>query len=84
MKVTVIQLYQDKYTLEIHNPGEVLEVTSAKRVKELMDAQVIEQVTIPDPPAAVDPVDEEPKEEKAPVKKATTKKATTKRVKKNG
>ena len=75
MKVKVIHLYQDKYTQEIHKPNEEIEVTSAKRVKELMDAGVIEKVAIPAPPV------DEP-EEKKPVKKATTK-TTTKRVKKN-
>lgn len=75
MIVKVIHLYQDKYTQEIHKPNEEIEVTSAKRLKELVDAGVVEKVEIPAPPV------EEP-EEKKPVKKATTK-TTTKRVKKN-
>lgn len=87
MKVTVIQLYQDKYTQEIHKPGEEIEVTSSRRVQELMDAGVIEEVTIPEPtkddlpfPEAVKAEESEPAK---PVKKATGTKKTTKRVKKN-
>ena len=81
MKVTVIQLYQDKYTQEIHKPGEIIEEKSAKRVSELLEAGVIEKVVIPDPPAEeamVEAVDPEPVAEEKPVKKATPKKTTKK------
>ena len=74
MKVKVINLFQDKYTQEIHKPNEEIEVNSSIRVKELMAAGVIEPVEIPDPKEK-----EEPKKE--PVKKKAT--TTTKRAKKN-
>lgn len=41
MKVTVIEIYQDKYTLEHHQIGEVLDVKDTKRVDELVAAGVV-------------------------------------------
>ena len=41
MKVTVTEIYQDKYTLEHHQIGEVLDVKDAKRVDELVSAGVV-------------------------------------------
>lgn len=41
MKVTVIEIYQDKNTLDHHQVGEVLEIKDSKRVEELVQANVV-------------------------------------------
>lgn len=41
MKVTVTEIYQDKYTLEHHQIGEVLDIKDSKRVDELVEAKVV-------------------------------------------
>lgn len=41
MKVTVIEIYQDKNTLDHHQVGEVLEIKDPKRVEELVQANVV-------------------------------------------
>lgn len=41
MKVTVIEIYQDKNTLEHHNVGEILDIKDSKRVDELVEAKVV-------------------------------------------
>lgn len=41
MKVTVTEIYQDKYTLEHHQIGEVLDIKDSKRVDELASAGVV-------------------------------------------
>ena len=41
MKVTVIEIYQDKNTLNHHQIGEILDIKDSKRVDELVDAGVV-------------------------------------------
>ena len=44
MKVTVIEIYQDKYTLDHHNVGEVMDIKDSNRVDELVKAGVVKVV----------------------------------------
>lgn len=44
MKVTVIEIYQDKNTLDHHQVGEVLDIKDSKRVDELVEAKVVKVV----------------------------------------
>lgn len=44
MKVTVIEIYQDKNTLEHHQIGDVLDIKDQKRVDELVEAKVVKVV----------------------------------------
>lgn len=44
MKVTVIEIYQDKYTNNHHQIGEVMDVKDSKRVDELVEAGVVKVV----------------------------------------
>lgn len=41
MKVTVIEIFQDKNTLNHHQIGEILDIKDSKRVDELVDAGVV-------------------------------------------
>lgn len=42
MKVTVIEMFQDKGTKEYHHKGEVLDIADSKRVDELVSCNVVE------------------------------------------
>lgn len=44
MKVTVIEIYQDKFTGNHHQVGEVLDIKDTKRVDELVAANVVKVV----------------------------------------
>lgn len=44
MKVTVIEIYQDKFTGDHHQIGEVLDIKDTKRVEELVQANVVKVV----------------------------------------
>lgn len=44
MKVTVIEIYQDKITGEHHQIGEVLDIKDSKRADELVEAGVVKMM----------------------------------------
>lgn len=44
MKVTVIEIYQDKITGEHHQIGEILEIKDSKRIDELVGAGVVKMM----------------------------------------
>lgn len=44
MKVTVIEIYQDKFTGNHHQIGEILDIKDSKRVDELVEANVVKVV----------------------------------------
>ena len=48
MKVTVIEMFQDKYTNEYYEKGQTMEMADTKRVDELVKAKVVEVTEMPE------------------------------------
>lgn len=63
MKVTVIEMFQDKNTGEYYDKGQTIEVSDAKRVDELVRAKVVEVTAKPEAPKARGKKDDKPREE---------------------
>lgn len=48
MKVTVIEMFQDKNTGEYYDKGQMIEISDSKRVDELVSAKVVEVTAKPE------------------------------------
>lgn len=48
MKVTVIEMFQDKNTREYYKPGQTINVADTERVDELVKAKVVEVTAKPE------------------------------------
>lgn len=48
MKVKVISVFRDKFTGQLYNPGEVLEIEDEARIEDLVSRKLAERIVVPE------------------------------------
>ena len=48
MKVKVISVFRDKFTGQLYNPGEVLEIEDEARIEDLVSRKLAERIIVPE------------------------------------